>query len=192
MSDQSEAAPSTEASAPEAESRISPWWLLGAALVAGAIVTALADLIPGSEKLSAVGWLGTTAGVAALIVAVMIYRLQERSGSEAHAELMDQLEAQNELLNDYAKRAAESGEEQKAQDARDSLSSEQRAEIESQFGQDSISTAIDPGRGRAGRGNARLVRLNDGRLISVYDKRGRSYVREIGEPRAFDRRLPPR
>jgi hypothetical protein len=183
VADQEEAAPSTEATTPEAESRISPWWLLAGALAAGAALTAIADLIPGSGNLSAIEWLGTTAGVAALIVAVMIYRLQERSGNEAHAELMDQLEAQNELLNDYAKRAAESGEEQKAQDAQDSLSSEQRTEIESRFGDDSISTAIDPGHGRGSRGNARLVRLRDGRLISVYDKRGHTYVREIGEPR---------
>jgi hypothetical protein len=170
-----------EVSSQEPEGRISPWWLLAAALATGTVLTAIADLIPGSEKLSAVEWLGTTAGVAALVVAVGIYRLQERSGNEAHAELMDQLEAQNELLNDYAKRAAEKNE---APDESSSspLTAEQRAEIESRFGADSIAAAIDPGRGRGARGNARLVRLADGRLVSVYTRRGRTQVREVGRP----------
>ena len=81
------------------------------------MLTAIADLVSGSEADSAVEWLGTTSvGVAALVIAVGIYRLQERSGSKPHAELMDQLEAQNELLNDFAKRAAErdEGEEQRS------------------------------------------------------------------------------
>jgi len=181
VSDQTEAATATGVAAPEAEKRISPWWLLVAALAAGVVLTAIADLIPGGGKLSAVEWLGTTVGVAALVVAVGIYRLQERSGNEAHAELMDQLEAQNELLGDFAKRAAESGEEQQAAPNEIVLSPEQRAEIEARFGQDSIAAAIDPARGRGTRG-ARLIRLHDGRLISVYDKRGRTYVREIGRP----------
>lgn len=156
----------------EPERRISPWWLLVLAIAIGVALTAIADLIPGSSKLSAVDWLGTTMGVAALVVAVGIYRLQEKSGSEAHAELMDQLEAQNELLNDYAKRATDQD-----QDEPDSLTEDQRASIEDQFGQDSISAAIDPGRGRGG--HARLVRLRDGRLVSVYDRRGRTVVREV-------------
>jgi hypothetical protein len=181
--DQEEAAPQ------ESSGQISPWWLLAGAIATGAVLTAIADLIPGSGKLSAIEWLGTTAGVAALIVAVMIYRLQERSGNEAHAELMDQLEAQNELLNDYAKRAAEKDEEP---DDADSLTKDQRASIEDQFGQDSISAAIDPGRGRGGRGNARLVRLRDGRLVSVYDRRGRSVVREVGRKGEPPRRGPGR
>jgi hypothetical protein len=170
-----------EASPQESSGRISPWWLLVAALAAGVVLTAIADVIPGSEKLSAVEWLGTTVGVAALVVAVGIYRLQERSGNEAHSELMDQLEAQNELLNEFAKRAADKDEEQSESGA---LTAEQRAEIEGRFGNDSISAAIDPGRGRGGRGpGARLVRLRDGRLVSVYDRRGRIQVREIGGPR---------
>lgn len=195
MSDQTESAPSTEASAPEAESQISPWWLLAAALAAGAALTAIADLVSGSEKLSAIEWLGTTVGVAALVVAVGIYRLQERSGNAAHAELMDQLEAQNEILNDFAKREAEAAEEQKAPQAPqadDALTADQRAEIEARFGSDSIADTIDPGRGRGARGGARLVRLQDGRLISVYSRRGQTHVREIGEPRGgFNRRGGP-
>jgi hypothetical protein len=178
-----------EAPPQESSGQISPWWLLAAAIATGAVLTAIADLIPGSGKLSAIEWLGTTAGVAALIVAVMIYRLQERSGNEAHAELMDQLEAQNELLNDYAKRAADKDEEQ---DAPDSLTKDQRTSIEDQFGQDSISAAIDPGRGRGARGNARLVRLRDGRLVSVYDRRGHTVVREVGRRGEPPRRAPGR
>jgi hypothetical protein len=167
-----------EASPQESSGQISPWWLLAAAVATGAVLTAIADVIPGSPKLSAVEWLGTTVGVAALVVAVGIYRLQERSGNEAHAELMDQLEAQNELLNDYAKRAADKDEEQ---DDADSLTKDQRTSIEDQFGEDSISAAIDPGRGRGSRGNrgARLVRLRDGRLVSVYERHGRTVVREV-------------
>jgi hypothetical protein len=170
-----------EASPQESGGQISPWWLLVAALATGAVLTAIADVIPGSEKLSAVEWLGTTVGVAALVVAVGIYRLQERSGNEAHAELMDQLEAQNELLGEFAKRAADKGEEQAEEP--DSLTSDQRNSIEDRFGKDSIAAAIDPGRGRGGRRGARLVRLHDGRLVSVYDRRGRTQVREIGEGR---------
>lgn len=195
MSDQAEATTTTEATAPEAEKRLSPWWLLIAALAAGAVLTAIADLISGGEKLSAVEWLGTTVGVGALVVAVGIYRLQERSGNEAHAELMDQLEAQNEILNDFAKREAEAAEEQKAPQAPqadEALTAEQRAEIEARFGGDSIAATIDPGRGRGARGGARLVRLQDGRLISVYSRRGQTHVREIGEPRGgFNRRGGP-
>jgi hypothetical protein len=83
---------------------------------------------------------------------------------------MDQLEAQNELLGEFAKRAADKDEEHSAPGA---LTAEQRAEIEGRFGKDSISAAIDPGRGRGGRApGAILVRLHDGRLISVYDRRG--------------------
>jgi hypothetical protein len=52
---------------------------------------------------SALDWLGRTAGVAALVIAVGLYRLQEKSGNEAHAELMGQIEVQGELLNDFAK-----------------------------------------------------------------------------------------
>jgi hypothetical protein len=174
-----------EATPGESEKRISPWYLLLAALVTGAALTAIADLIPGSPKLSAIDWLGATVGVAALFVAVGIYRLQEKSGNEAHAELMDQLEAQNELLNEFAKRSAEKNE---ASEESGALTTEQRDEVEARFGADSIASAIDPGRGRGGRGRgALLVRLNDGRLVSVYDRRGKIYVREIGDSRGRGR-----
>jgi hypothetical protein len=185
VADESTEAPPSESGAEAAAEpgRISPWWLLVAALGAGAVLTAIADLVSGGEHLSAVEWLGTTVGVAALVVAVGIYRLQERSGNEAHAELMDQLEAQNEILNDFAKRAKDQDEETAEPSAlADSLSADQRAEIESRFGPDSIAAAIDPGgrgRGRGSRGDARLVRLHDGRLVSVYNRRGQTYVREI-------------
>jgi hypothetical protein len=166
---------------PAEPGRISPWWLLVGAIALGAVLTALADLISGGDHLSAVEWLGTTVGVAALVIAVGIYRLQERTGNEAHAELMDQLEAQNELLNDFAKRAVEKDE---TQPEPDTLTPDQRAEIEARFGRDSIASAIDPGRGRGGRNRgARLVRLHDGRLVSVYDRRGQTHVREVPDRR---------
>jgi hypothetical protein len=176
VADEKEAAPQ------ESGLRISPWWLLFGAIVTGATLTAIATVIPGSPNLSAVDWLGTTATVAALVVAVMIYRLQEKSSSEAHAEMMDQLEVQNELLNQFAKRAADKSDEQAEPD---SLTKDQRTSIEDQFGPESISAAIDPGRGRGGR--ARLVRLRDGRLVSVYDRRGRTYVREVRPTRDWSR-----
>lgn len=176
--------------------RISQWWLLVAAIAGGAALTGVAGAIDG-ESPSALEWLGTTAGIAALVIAVGIYRLQEKSGNEAHAELMGQIEAQGELLNEFAK-SNESSDETPAPvptPADETLTPDQRASIEDQFGTDSIEGAFDPGRGRGKRGRARLVRLRDGRLVSVYDdpRRGRITVREIGEGRrgrgrsAFDR-----
>ena len=71
------------------------------------------------------------------------------------------------------------------------MTAEQRAEIESRFGADSIAAAIIPGgrrpRPRA-RGGAHLVRLHDGRLVSVYDRRGRVFVREVDRPGESPRR----
>jgi hypothetical protein len=160
--------------------RISPWWLLVGAVALGAALTGIVGAL-GSGELTALDWLATTATIAALVVAVGIYRLQEKASTEAHTELMDQLEAQNELLNEFAKRAIAKAEEQ---GELHSLTADQRAEIEDRFGKDSISAAIDPGRGRGGRGNRpRLVRLRDGRLVSVYDRRGRTQVREIADRR---------
>jgi hypothetical protein len=180
---------------PSAPNRISPWWLLVGAIALGAVLTALADLVSGGDHLSAIEWLGTTVGVAALVIAVGIYRLQERSGNEAHAELMDQLEAQNELLNDFAKRdeadetnlptLSESKSNRLETALSEALTDDQRARIEDEFGADSIESAFDPGRGRGKRGRARLVRLRDGRLVSVYEdpRRGRVSVREIDPSR---------
>jgi hypothetical protein len=160
--------------------RLSPWWLLAAAIAIGAALTGIVGAV-GSEHLTALDWLGTTATVAAVVIAVGIYRLQERSGSEAHQELMEQLEAQGELLNDYAERAADKGKEA-VPDQLDALTSTQRTSIEDAFGKDSIADALDPGRrGRGGRG-ARLVRLHDGRLVSVYDRHGQIHVREVSLP----------
>jgi hypothetical protein len=176
--------------------RLSPWWLLVAAIVAGAALTGIASVVS-SEDLTALDWLATTATVAALVITVGIYRLQEKSGNEAHAELMGQIEAQGELLNEFAK-SNESSDEVSAPPttaAEESLTADQRASIESEFGSDSIEGAFDPGRGRGKRGRARLVRLRDGRLVSVYEdpRRGRITVREIDQARrgrgrsAFDR-----
>src|ERR1700761_46187 len=133
--------------------RLSPWWLLAAAIAPGAALTGIVAAV-GSEHLTALDWLGTTATVAAVVIAVGIYRLQERSGNEAHQELMEQLEAQGELLNDYAERAAEKDEAPALAPAQDDpLTASQRTSVEEAFGKDSIADAIDPGRrGRGGRG----------------------------------------
>jgi hypothetical protein len=162
--------------------RISPWWLLVAAVAAGAALTGVAGLIDGKDP-SALEWLGTTVGVAALVIAVGIYRLRERSGNEAHAELMEQIQAQGELLSEFAQ-SDEAGEAEAtpaptASD--DRLTPTQRASIEDRFGKDSIESAFDPGRGRGRHGRPRLVRLRDGRLVSVYEdpRRDRITVREI-------------
>lgn len=166
--------------------RISPWWLLVAAIATGTALTAIAGLVS-SEHLTALDWLATTATVAALVITVGIYRLQERSSNEAHAELMGQIEAQGELLNEFAK-VNESSDEVPAPAptrAEEALTADQRASIEDQFGVDSIEGAFDPGRGRGKRGRARLVRLRDGRLVSVYEdpRRSRITVREIDPSR---------
>ncbi|HEY0278958.1 MAG TPA: hypothetical protein VGC32_11895 [Solirubrobacterales bacterium] len=136
------------------------------------------------------------------MIAVGIYRLQERSGNEAHAELMEQLEAQGELLNEYAKRdeagepVAGDGEgtpspvapadgSRPSTSPAESLTPTQRDAIEDRFGADSIEAAFDPGHGRGRHGRARLVRLRDGRLVSVYEdpRRDRISVREIDPTR---------
>lgn len=173
--------------------RLSPWWLLVAAIAGGAALTGIAGAID-SEHLTALDWIATTATIAALVIAVGIYRLQEKSGNEAHAELMGQIEAQGELLNEFAK-SNESSDEVPAPaptPAEETLTADQRASIESEFGIDSIEGAFDPGRGRGRRGRARLVRLRDGRLVSVYEdpRRGRITVREI-DPTRRGFRPPP-
>jgi hypothetical protein len=166
--------------------RLSPWWLLVAAIAGGAALTGIAGAIAG-ENPSALVWLGSTAGVAALVITVGIYRLQEKSSNEAHAELMGQIEAQGELLNEFAK-SNESSEEAPAPTptpADEALTADQRASIENEFGIDSIEGAFDPGRGRGKRSRARLVRLRDGRLVSVYEdpRRDRITVREVDPTR---------
>jgi hypothetical protein len=77
------------------------------------------------------------------VIAVGIYRLQEKSSDEAPAPAPTPADK--------------------------ALTADQRASIESEFGIDSIEGAFDPGRGRGKRSRARLVRLHDGRLVSVYE-----------------------
>jgi hypothetical protein len=103
---------------------------------------------------------------------------------------MEQIEAQGELLNEFAKRDESSEAERPSPRPEDSsssdrLTSDQRTSIEDEFGKDSIESTFDPGRGRGKRGRARLVRLRDGRLVSVYeDPRGGAInVREIDPTR---------
>jgi hypothetical protein len=65
--------------------------------------------------------------------------------------------------------------------------------IENEFGAASIEGTFDPGRGRGRRSRARLVRLRDGRLVSVYNdpRRGRITVREIDPPEEASARPAP-
>ncbi len=71
-------------------------------LVLGALLTGLAGALPGSQDLNALTWLGTVATVAALVVAVGIYRVQQSQSDLAHQELLDALKAQDGILQDLA------------------------------------------------------------------------------------------
>src|SRR4051794_19135870 len=77
--------------------------LVIAALGAAAILTGLAGSARGSQGLNELTWLGTVASVAALIVAIGIYRVQNEHQGAAQSELLDRLDAQDELLADFAR-----------------------------------------------------------------------------------------
>ena len=66
----------------------------------GALLTGIAGALPGSRDPDALTWLGTVATVAALVVAVGIYRVQQTQSDVAHQELLDALKAQDEILQD--------------------------------------------------------------------------------------------
>lgn len=63
--------------------------------------------------------------------------------------------------------------------ATEALTDTQKDAIEKKFGRDMVANAIDPGTGKGNR--ARLVRLTDGRLATVYTggRVGDTYVREV-------------
>jgi hypothetical protein len=71
-------------------------------LLLGALLTGVAGALPGSQDLNALNWLATVATVAALVVAVGIYRVQQSQSDIAHQELLDALKAQDEILQDLA------------------------------------------------------------------------------------------
>jgi hypothetical protein len=71
-------------------------------LLLGALLTGLAGALPGSQDLNALTWLATVATVAALVVAVGIYQVQQSQSDVAHQELLDALKAQDEILQDLA------------------------------------------------------------------------------------------
>ena len=103
--------------------------------------------------------------VAALVVAVGIYRVQQAQSDAAHQELLDPLKAQDEILQDLADTSPPS-EAPAASEEDDGLTAEQRKAIEERYGDRSIDEAW---RFRAGRGNRpRLVRLDDGTLVTVF------------------------
>jgi uncharacterized protein with ACT and thioredoxin-like domain len=62
-------------------------------LLLGAVLTGIAGALPGSHGLDALTWLGTVSTVAALVVAVGVYRVQQTQSDVAHQELLDALTA---------------------------------------------------------------------------------------------------
>ena len=146
-------------------------------------MTASAGALPGSQGLNALTWLGTVATVAALIVAVGIYRVQRRDQNRAHGELLGAIRAQDQILADFAQQvepedaATTEGEGAPVDD--NTLTPEQRAKVEEVYGEGSIAAAWRTG---AGRGNRpRLVRLTNGKIVSVYSggRSGGTYVHEL-------------
>lgn len=157
------------------------WALLATAVVAGLLLTALVEALPGDAGLSAAGWLGTVATLAALWMAVGIYRLQESSTGRSHQQLLEELEAQAELIAGLAPAPAPpAATVPPAPPGPSPLTDEQVGEIEAQYGSGVIAGAWDPGSGKKGN-RARLVLLNDGSLLTVYTggRVGGTYIREI-------------
>ncbi|MFZ0385330.1 MAG: hypothetical protein WAL22_06695 [Solirubrobacteraceae bacterium] len=58
-------------------------------LLLGAVLTGIAGALPGSHGLDVLTWLGTVSTVAASVVAVGIYRVQQTQSDVAHQELLD-------------------------------------------------------------------------------------------------------
>lgn len=135
----------------------------------GVLLTAIAGARPGSQGLNPLTCLGTVATIAAFPVALGIYR-QNRQQDDAHAELLDRLDGQDELLKSFAEHeepaAVADGEVAAPASGLESLTPAQRDAIESKYGEGSTAAAWKTDAGRGNR--ARLVRLNDGRIVSVY------------------------
>jgi hypothetical protein len=166
--------------------------LVVSGLLLGAALTGGAGALPGSQDLNALTWLGTVSTVAALVVAVGIYRVQQAQSDVAHQELLDALKAQDEILENLADTSPPPSETPASTPApatpEDGLTDAQRAAVRARYGDRSITGWRFGGR----RGDpSRLVRLDDGTLVSVFtDGRGEVRVREVG-PRG-DRRRPNR
>jgi hypothetical protein len=150
-------------------------------LLLGVLLTGVAGALPGSPDLNALTWLGTVSTVAALVVAVGIYRVQQAQSDVAHQELLDALKAQDETLEDLtdATPPSESPVPVKEDDA---LTSAQRQAVQAQYGDRSIDAAWTLGPERGDR--PRLVRLDDGTLVTVFSggRGGGVRVREV-QPR---------
>jgi hypothetical protein len=188
----------------------------------GALLTGIAGTLPGSQDLNALTWLATVATVAALVVAVGIYQVQQSQSDLAHQELLDALKAQDEILQDLADATApgeseepdspaeSAGSAQPEQpesagrpkpgdrwehverperlgrlerlgpgDPDKALTAAQRGAVEAQYGEGAIDAAWRLGAERVNR--PRLVRLNDGTLVSVTnpDRNGRIRVHQV-------------
>jgi hypothetical protein len=139
--------------------------LVAFGLLLGALLTGIAGALPGSPDLNALTWLGTVSTVAALVVAVGIYRVQQTQSDAAHQELLDALKAQDEILQDLTESTPPSESPAPAGED-DTLTSAQREAIEAQYGDRSIDAVRTLGPGRGDR--PRLVRLDDGTLVTVF------------------------
>jgi hypothetical protein len=139
--------------------------LVVSGLLLGALLTGVAGALPGSQDLNALTWLGTVSTVAALVVAVGIYRVQQERGDAAHQELLDALKAQDEILQDLTG-TAQPSESPAPVTQDDSLTSAQREAVQAQYGDRSIDAVrtLGPQRGDG----PRLVRLDDGTLVTVF------------------------
>jgi hypothetical protein len=131
----------------------------------GVLLTGVAGALAGSRDLNALTWLGTVSTVAALVVAVGIYRVQQTQSDVAHQELLDALKAQDEILQDLADTTPPSESPAPAKEE-DPLTGAQREAVEARYGDRSIDAAWEVGGGRGNR--PRLVRLDDGTLLTVF------------------------
>jgi hypothetical protein len=158
-------------------------------LVLGAALTGIAGALPGSHEPDALTWVGSVSTVAALVVAVGIFRVQQTQSDVAHQELLDALKAQDEILQDLTDTtpASEPSAPAKEDVARTDV---RREAVEEQYGDRAIGAdwEVRPDRGGDG---PRVVRLVDGTLLTVFiDRRGDVRVREVKSRR--ERGRPPR
>jgi hypothetical protein len=139
--------------------------LVVSGLVLGALLTGIAGALPGSQDLNALTWLGTVSTVAALVVAVGIYRVQQERSDVAHQELLDALKAQDEILQDLTD-TPQATQAPVPITPDDGLTSAQREAVQAQYGNRSIDAVrtLGPHRGDG----PRLVRLDDGTLVTVF------------------------
>lgn len=152
--------------------------LLALGVSIGILLTAGAGVMPGSQGLNALTWVGTTATVTALVVAVGIYVAQYRQATGAHAELLAALAGQDELIVEFKALVPPPGAIGDQPDP-DALTTAQRGAIEEIYGSGSIDAVWRTGEGKGN--HARLVELQGGRLVTVYSggRAGGTYVREV-------------